>query len=676
MMSALTRRSLMTLVLALAALLCSATVANAALPKPLELHDGWEFAPDPDGNGPPATGWERVRVPHVFNPEPTSESYAGTIGWYRLRFGGPATPEGAGWGLRFEGVRRKSEIWLNDQRIGANDKPYTPFEIAATGLLPIQDNTLLVKVDNRRTPGWREGWWNWGGITRGVTLVPRGRVALQDTGLMSQVRCEERCTASVLFDTELMTRVPDPVRPTVTVRLRAPGGGKPIEKTVRVRATRPGERARVRFSIPIPEPKLWSPEDPNLYEARVEARVDGTVETTWTHPVGLRSVEVRDGLLWLNGRRLDLRGASIQEDMPGRGPALTDDDIEAIVRDLKAVNANVTRAHYLLDERLLRRLDEEGILVWSQAPVYHRDVQLRTPEGFARELDSVRRTVLDARNHASVLTHSVANELSSRADDLDPTRRFLERSAALVRDLDPTVPVSVDILGWPNVERQEAYAGFDLLGINSYFGWYEGKGSHKTGNLADLEPFLRLTRDQYPGQALVMTEFGAEATMDGPADVKETYAFQADYLRKNLDIIERVGFMSGAIYWTLREFAVKPDWDGGALRDVPRDGIHNKALITYDGDRKPAWSVAAENFADTPLYRSPSPAQRLAARTPAEASFGFFPSLATLVVLLLLAGIAAVLVLLGRDVWRLGDLPAPPQRHAEEQPERRLRAVA
>ncbi len=97
--------------------------------------------------------------------------------------------------------------------------------------------------------------------------------------------------------------------------------------------------------------------------------------------------------------------------------------------------------------------------------------------------------------------------------------------------------------------------------------------------------------------------------MEGPSDVKETYAFQERYLRHYLDVIDRLDFMNGAIYWTLREFAVKPQWDGGALRtDVERDSIHNKGLIHYEsGERKPAWSTAASAFGRTPLYRSEQP---------------------------------------------------------------------
>ena len=110
--------------------------------------------------------------------------------------------------------------------------------------------------------------------------------------------------------------------------------------------------------------------------------------------VGLRFVRVRDGRLYLNGHLLQLRGASIQEDLPGRGPALRDQDVDTIVNDLERLGANVTRAQYPLDERVLERLDEKGILVWSQAPVYHEDVALQKEPGRRAALEKVRTTVL------------------------------------------------------------------------------------------------------------------------------------------------------------------------------------------------------------------------------------------------------------------------------------------
>src|SRR3712207_771271 len=268
--------------------------------------------------------------------------------------------------------------------------------------------------------------------------------------------------------------------------------------------------------------------------------------------------------------------------------------MDRIVADLEAVHANVTRAHYLLNDGLLDRLDAAGILVWTQAPIYHRDVLLRTPNQRANALQTLRSTVLAARNHPSTLVYSTANELNAMPSRLPPTRQYLLAAARAVRETDPTLPVAVDVLAYPSLPFDSTYRAYDALGINSYFGWYPGKPDRPTGEVADMGPYLQRWKDRYRDQALVLTEFGAEATKDGPATEKQTYAFQAAYLDGMLDAVARSP-ADGAIYWTLHEFAVKPFWDGltnaDPRPDVAVDAIHNKALISYDGRRKPAWDV-------------------------------------------------------------------------------------
>jgi beta-glucuronidase len=589
--------------------------AVAQMPQPQALTAGWEFRQDPSdqglragwANGDRAEDWDDVEVPHVFNPDPVDADFLGTIGWYRLRLTTPATPDGFAWALRFEGARRIARVWLNGHEIGHNSNAYQPFTLPADGMRPVgETNELVVRVHNHRTPDLREGWWNWGGLVRPVTLVPRGRVEWQDLGFLSDVDCTARgrgCGAVVRTDGWLHNRSRDTVKPLLVVRLTAPDGSV-ISKTVTARALQPGETRRVGFPVRVRSPKLWSPTQPNLYSAFAEVRLGAEVQQAGTRRVGLRYVRVVDGRLELNGRRLNLRGASIQEDVPGRGPALRESDVEQIVGDLQMLGANITRAQYPLNERLLERLDEVGILVWSQSPVYHEDWALRTPMGRLRAYRKVRGTVLYARNHPSVLTHSVANELTVRPDRTPGTRAFLERAVRIARDLDPTVPASVDLLTYPRIPRQRAYARFGLIGLNSYYGWYRGQAREErsTARLADLWPFLRDMHRKYPGQAMMVTEFGAEATFDGPAHVKETFAFQSRYVDRTLDIVDRANWLSGAIYWTAREFYVKPNWDGGAGRPVPRDALHNKGLITYEGQPKPAFYEAQRRFAHTPIY--------------------------------------------------------------------------
>ncbi|MDQ3609909.1 MAG: hypothetical protein M3459_13595 [Actinomycetota bacterium] len=659
-------RPLLALIAALAVLIAAVPTVLAESEELVALDDGWSFVEDPGDEGVGAgrvtgggEGWRDVSVPHVMLPDPVKENMRGTVGWYRTTFEGPESEDGRGWAVRFGSVRREATVWLNGRQIATNRDPYTPFTVPLDGLREGEDNTLVVRVDGRKGEEPREGWWNWGGIVRPVAIEPLGRVEYEGAAVMGDVSCNaggEVCDARVLVDGWVRNRSDRPQTPQVEVELRGPEeeeeGEVAARGSARAPTIAPGERARVRFEVPVAGPlELWAPETPDLYSASVETSLGDEVQDVHTQRVGLRQVDVRDGLLHLNGRVTELRGASIQEDVPGRGPALTDEDVERTVSRLKALNANVTRAHYLLDQRLLDRFDEEGILVWSQAPVYHRDELLVDPERRDSELQTVRGTVLAARAHPSVITHSVANELNSWPDDLEPTDDFLRRAADLTTDLDPTLPLSVDILSYPDIEKQEVYDRFDLLGINSYYGWYEGKEDRSTANLADLEPYLRAMHEKYPGHALVITEFGAESTYSGSPQDKETFEFQTQYIRDNLELVDRLPFMNGAIYWTLREFAVKPDWDGGAEREgVARDAIHNKALLAYDGQPKPAWDVTQAMFAATPLYRGGA-ARSAVLVGPVDGGPPAWRGLT-----LALGAVALILALIALDLWCMRDI--------------------
>jgi hypothetical protein len=628
------RRALATAA-ALAAVFPAAAVA--APPRAQTLADGWEVrgqqatpappqpapplegqpedvpatpgtAQTPDGSAPQGlASWSPVTVPSVFNTAAVAGEYAGAVRRYRLQFTGPRTPRGFRWLIEFESVRRAATVFLNGRRLGRNADPYTPFTLEAPGLRPGRQNQLVVVVDSRKDPRLPEGWWNWGGIVRPVHLIPAGRAHLRDLGTMSRVKCSgpaSGCRAELLVDAVLQRSGVRRLAPTLEVDLRSPSGRR-TRRTFRL-PRQLSERRRVQVAVRVPAPQLWKPEDPKLYSARITLRDRGAVQQVERRRVGLRSVEVKRGLLYLNNRRIKLAGASIHEDMPGSGAALTAADMDRIVADLQEVGANVTRSHYVLNDRLLARLDRAGIMVWNQAPIWQRDRKanvLRYPKQRERAWETVRRTVIAARSHPSVITHSVANELWSRPDERPRiTRLYLEKAQEYARDLDPTLPISADINGRPHHPEQFTYHEFDMLGINQYFGWYRW-----VENFDDLPLYLQEMRDLYPQLALVMTEFGAEARpelADAPADLKGSYAFQTFHLQRTLDAADAAP-ISGAIYWTLREFEIYPGWTGGAGQRPPEfrpNTRHQKGLLTYEGEKKPAWFLARDRFAASPLY--------------------------------------------------------------------------
>ncbi len=373
---------------------------------------------------------------------------------------------------------------------------------------------------------------------------------------------------------------------------------------------RPGASAQVSFRVSVPGPiNLWSPSDPALYQVTVRTIAGPRVEQVDSLRIGMRSVQVRGGALYLNGQRLWLHGAAIQEDMPGAGAALTPLSIETIVSELHAVGANVTRAHYLLSQQLLDALDAAGIMVWSQAPVDHADGALQSAGGRTTALALLRSTLLGDRNHPSVIVASLGNELSPVPSQTLGTETYLTQGIPLVRELDPAAVVGLDIYGYPGFPRQPVYSELDVIGVSDYFGWYPGPPAHSIADISGLAPYLEQLHGWYPTQAIAISEFGAEALYDGPATVKGTYEFQSDYLQQTFAEIDQLPFLNGAIYWTLREYAVVPGWTGGAVlpAGVVADGLSHKGLIAYDGTEKPAFAVAQLLFADPPAYVSGSP---------------------------------------------------------------------
>jgi beta-glucuronidase len=129
--------------------------------------------------------------------------------------------------------------------------------------------------------------------------------------------------------------------------------------------------------------------------------------------------------------------------------------------------------------------------------------------------------------------------------------------------------------------------------VNLYFGWYSGR----LGEISDrtkLGDYLDQLHRCYPNKALFATEWGAEANREGPADEKGTFAFQAQWARDTLSVFDSKPWLAGAIYWTLQEFRIRPNWDGS--NPYPTSPLHQKAVIAYDGTKKPAYDVLAQGY--------------------------------------------------------------------------------
>jgi beta-glucuronidase len=554
-------------------------------------------------------GWTRTTVPNAWNVGDNSvASMTGTTGWYRKDFHLPDRRARMDWLVRFESVNYRSTVWLNGTPIGRNTGAYLPWSLRLPHSLLRRRgvNRLVIRVDNRRlrtdfppsgltgSGDPAGGWWNYGGLLREVYLQRVDRIDVTSVVVRPDLPCRT-CAATVLARVTVRNYGDGPSRVNVTGgfgRRRLALGTKTV-----------GAKRFTTFQgrVRVSQPRLWSPQSPQLYTVRFSVRAGGRKVVGYTLHSGIRSIKVVNGRLQLNGSPVDLRGVGVHEDDPAAGFAIGSARRAQIIAQARELGATVIRSHYPLHPEMYELADREGLLMWSEIPVYAVKTKflkrLEVRKLAARELEA---NILVNQNHPSIMLWSIGNELSSRPGPVQ--QDYIQRATRQAKALDPSRPIGLAVAGYPAAGCRPQYAPLDVIGINEYFGWYPGPN----GQLADrdaLSGFLDAMRGCYPNKAIIVSEFGAEANRSGPVEEKGTYEYQQDFVNFHLGVHASKPWLSGSIYWALQEFRVRPNWDGG--NPHPDPPIHEKGLLRFDGSKKPAWFDVERLFKSTRQFDAP-----------------------------------------------------------------------
>ena len=556
------------------------------------------------------TGWTQVSVPFAWNATDESPtSMRGTIGWYRKDFRVPRVSKGSSWIVRFESVNYRSSVYLNGHLLGRHEGGYIPFEYDLSRYLERGTNSLVVRADSRRNletlPVLKTlsnglpsgGWWNYGGILREVYLRRVNKVDLQELLARPLLPCRS-CAASVLVRATVRNMTSKKQK----VSVRASVGSQRAHLPSVTLA--PHQTREIATKVGIRSPRLWEPGSPELYQVSAAAVVGGREGSGWSAQIGIRSIRVnRSGRVLLNGLPVTLRGASFHEEELSVGAALTPQMRSAIWQTLRGIDATFTRAHYPLHPWFLEQADRDGILVWDQIPMYQTPNSITAKSAVrAKALRYLAATVERDENHPSVLAWAIGNEMPTRVGS--GQQRYIRDAATMLHRIDPTRLRALDYAGYPSALPSSTYHVLDALGVNCYFGWYPGPGG-QIDDRALLGPFLDQVHRYYPSKALFVTEFGAEANRVGPIDEKGTYSFQRQLVEDHLATYDSRPFVNGALVWALRDFRVRPDWDGGNPK--PMSPLNQKGIADQNGNPKPAYAAVKRMFDEVdPLQRSGS----------------------------------------------------------------------
>ncbi len=322
------------------------------------------------------------------------------VGSYLRPFTVPENWNGRRTILHFGGIYSAASVWLNGEFVGYTQGANNVSEFDITDLLQSGENTLAVQVMR-----WSDGsylecqdMFRMSGIFRDVELISLPQMAVFDHYITTSL--SDNYTKA---DIEVNLTTRGEGSDNVTVKLYSPAGSLIKSETINVKGN---DSSVVKFHVENPE--LWSAEYPNLY--RIDVIQTGQAFST---PVGLREVKIAGSLLYINGKRVFLKGVNRHDTSPINGRAVTVDEMLTDIFLMKQNNINTLRtSHYPNDARMMYMCDYYGLYVCDEADLEdHANQSISdNPSWIPAFVDRIDRMVLRDRNHPAVIFWSLGNE--------------------------------------------------------------------------------------------------------------------------------------------------------------------------------------------------------------------------------------------------------------------------
>ncbi|MUV37256.1 Beta-galactosidase [Lentibacillus sp. JNUCC-1] len=384
------------------------------------------------------TDWDTIQVPHHWQlqgydkPHYTNVSYPFPVdpphvptenptGLYHRQFTLPEKWKGYEVFLRFEGVDNSFHVWVNGQEVGYSTGSRLPAEFNITSFLRKEQNTLDVRVYKWSASSYIEDqdmWWL-SGIFRDVYLVARPRAYVRDVFVRPYLD-ESYHDARLHVEAELCSKAAG-VGEAVTVEYRLLDANyKEVVSGEKERIAIPEHGKNITFDADIEKPNKWSAENPYLYHLvlTLKNNQQETIEVIM-QKVGFRSIEVKNGLLLINGVPLKFRGVNRHDNHPDLGRAVRREHMEKDIILMKQSNINAVRcAHYPNDPQFYDLCDEYGLYVIDEADLETHGFEITgnihelsdDPTWKSAYIDRVERMVERSKNHPSIVMWSLGNE--------------------------------------------------------------------------------------------------------------------------------------------------------------------------------------------------------------------------------------------------------------------------
>lgn len=539
----------------------------------------WKFHLDEKSNGENESwkdgipGKEMIPVPASFQDLYTDKDireFCGDV-WYEKDMFVPKEWKGRNIYIRFGAATHRAVVYVNGVPVTEHEGGFLPFIADITKVVRYNDyNKVVIKINNELTvtnipcgetqilSNGRKinkpyfDFFNYSGLQRSVYLMAVPEESVFDIDLTYEL-----CGQDALVNYCIKTTGDHPV----SIMLYDEDG-----KTVAYGDGKMG-------TLKVNNARLWQVRNAYLYTLIVRITDTEEIVDEYRQEIGIRTVEVKNTDILINGKPVYLKGFGKHEDsdIVGRGF-----NIGIMKRDfelMKWIGANSFRtAHYPYSEEIYQMADKEGFLIIDEVAAVGLFQSLMnfmeastgkqteffdkqtTPLLLKAHLRAIEEMIARDKNHPSVIAWSLFNEPETTSDSAVPYFKEIFDSAL---KLDPQKRPRTFALVMNSVPGVcKCYHFSDIVALNRYYGWYV-KGGYE---IADAEVMFRKEMDAWKelnlNKPFVFTEYGADTLSleHKLPSVMWSQEYQDEYLKMTNKVFDSYDFIKGEQIWNFADF--------------------------------------------------------------------------------------------------------------------------
>jgi beta-galactosidase len=507
--------------------------------------------------------------------------------WYRHYVELPENLEKKRFELTFDAVAKISEVWVNGIKVGTHTGMFGEVKCDVTKAVRPGQNVVVVHVVGKpdsQASNKIEGV----AVTVEVTSamlhsLPHGMFQDDVGGIWQPVKLT--ATSPVLvsdsfiepglhgadINLDVLNSEKEPAQLTIDYAITSTQDGTLLYSNGEAKPflAAAGETSHLKLTTPYLNPKLWSPQNPNLYNLEVQLKESNQVIDSYQVQFGFRTFAVDGGKFLLNGKPFWLRGADPFPNTLRPNDAKLAHDFIEIARE---GNVRVTRSHIVpFTSTWLDAADQVGMAVSFEGtwPWLMLEGDPPSDELVKAWSDEFLSLIHEYRNHPSIILWTVNNEMKfEQMDQNNPARlkkkwAILDETIKAMRQADPTRPIVADssyvrketLRGYQTLVKPEGSDDGDVDDVHRYYGWYN-------------ESFFHLYDGQFnnlstPGRPLISQEMSVGYPNNDDGHPVRFYLFKhytpqalvGDDAYENADpaiFLKRQAFMTKELAETLR----------------------------------------------------------------------------------------------------------------------------